>query len=283
MKIPLFLLLLVVGYVPMKAGSQILLSAFHQSQVEEQMDEVQNQCLILSNKMTRSGYLLSGESDSQLEGEMNLIGDIFKGRIVVVDSRYRIVYDSFNLSRGKINVTEEVIRCLQGESSRQYNKEKEYFAITIQVYGDKPEKPIDGAVMAIASTENLGATVDHIKEKSTFFEWVLIWLLVLISAVAAMLLMQPFQRLQKVLNRVAEGNLDEDISENAYKETTAISGAIAQTISRLKIVDQSREEFVSNVSHELKTPITSIRVLADHEYGRSSGRTVPGIHVGYLG
>ena len=51
--------------------------------------------------------------------------------------------------------------------------------------------------------------------------------------------------------------------ENTYKETAAISGAVAQTISRLKIVDQSREEFVSNVSHELKTPITSIRVLAD--------------------
>ena len=31
----------------------------------------------------------------------------------------------------------------------------------------------------------------------------------------------------------------------------------------LRTVDQSREEFVSNVSHELKTPITSIRVLAD--------------------
>lgn len=263
MKIPLFLAFLVIGYVPMKAGGQILLSSFRQSQVEEQMEEIQNQSLILSNKMTRSGYLLSGESDEQLEEEMNVIGDIFTGRIVAVDSRYRIVYDSFNLSRGKINVTEEVIRCLQGESSSQYYKNKKYMAITIPVYGDQPEKLVDGALMVIASTENLEGMADHIEEKSVFFEWVLIWLLVLTSAVAAMLFMRPFQRLQKVLNRVAEGNLDEDISENTYKETTAISGAIAQTISRLKIVDQSREEFVSNVSHELKTPITSIRVLAD--------------------
>lgn len=29
------------------------------------------------------------------------------------------------------------------------------------------------------------------------------------------------------------------------------------------ILDQSRQEFVSNVSHELKTPITSIKILAD--------------------
>ena len=35
----------------------------------------------------------------------------------------------------------------------------------------------------------------------------------------------------------------------------------------MKILDESRNEFVSNVSHELKTPITSIRVLADSLMG----------------
>ena len=40
-----------------------------------------------------------------------------------------------------------------------------------------------------------------------------------------------------------------------------------RTLSTLKEVDQSRQEFVSNVSHELKTPITSIRVLADSLMG----------------
>ena len=39
------------------------------------------------------------------------------------------------------------------------------------------------------------------------------------------------------------------------------------TITKLREVDQSRQEFVSNVSHELKTPITSIRVLADSLMG----------------
>ena len=34
-------------------------------------------------------------------------------------------------------------------------------------------------------------------------------------------------------------------------------------LGRLKILDESREEFVSNVSHELKTPMTSMKVLAD--------------------
>ena len=36
----------------------------------------------------------------------------------------------------------------------------------------------------------------------------------------------------------------------------------------MKILDESRQEFVSNVSHELKTPLTSMKVLADSLVGQ---------------
>ena len=36
----------------------------------------------------------------------------------------------------------------------------------------------------------------------------------------------------------------------------------------MKVIDESREEFVSNVSHELKTPLTSMKVLADSINGQ---------------
>ena len=75
--------------------------------------------------------------------------------------------------------------------------------------------------------------------------------------------MKPFRAIVKFLDRVAEGGLDEDIAEESYRETKQISRAINKTLQSLKAVDQSRQEFVSNVSHELKTPITSIRVLVD--------------------
>ena len=66
-----------------------------------------------------------------------------------------------------------------------------------------------------------------------------------------------------MLEKAAEGDLDTKIEETTYRETRKISEAVSQAIRKLKAVDKSRQEFVSNVSHELKTPITSIRVLAD--------------------
>ena len=74
---------------------------------------------------------------------------------------------------------------------------------------------------------------------------------------------EPFSRLIEMLEKVAEGDLDTKIEETTYRETRKISEAVSQAIRKLKAVDKSRQEFVSNVSHELKTPITSIRVLAD--------------------
>ena len=113
------------------------------------------------------------------------------------------------------------------------------------------------------STENIVSNVSKVAEKMSFYGLMIIGVLILCSILFVVVLMKPFGRLQEMLNKVADGNLDESISENTYKETWNISQAVQSTITKLRTVDQSREEFVSNVSHELKTPITSIRVLAD--------------------
>ena len=41
-------------------------------------------------------------------------------------------------------------------------------------------------------------------------------------------------------------------------------------LGRVKSLDNSRQEFVSNVSHELKTPLTSMKVLADSLVGQEN-------------
>ena len=53
------------------------------------------------------------------------------------------------------------------------------------------------------------------------------------------------------------------LHEDTFTETRMLSEAFNKMLGRLKQLDDSREEFVSNVSHELKTPLTSMKVLAD--------------------
>ncbi len=263
MKIPLCLLFVMIGFVPMYILGKVTDQSFRQTQIDFRVMEVQNQCLIISNKMSRMGYMNEDSRDSAVDVELDTIADIFNGRIVVINRNFKVIKDTFRLAEGRTHVAEEVIRCFQGENGSRLEKDKHYFALAVPVYDNTEEKNIEGVLVATASTENLTSMAEKVSEKAAFFQLMTWGILVLASITFVLILMQPFVRLQKVLNRVAEGNLEQVISENTYKETKEISSAIQNTINKLRTVDQSRDEFVSNVSHELKTPITSIRVLAD--------------------
>ncbi|MEY8352912.1 HAMP domain-containing sensor histidine kinase [Lachnospiraceae bacterium 54-53] len=267
LRITLILVLLVVGSIPVLVQNEVMLSAYRQNLIDSRMQEIRNQCWILSNKMTRIGYLTMEPKDALLDNEMSVKADMFNGRIVVVGRNFRIISDTFSLSAGKLNVSEEVIRCFNGENSSNYNSEKHYSALTIPIYSNSQEKEISGVMIVTASTEDLLNRINSVSEKGTFLHLMIFSILAIIVVIFVKLLMKPFRELQRMLNLAAEGNLVEDISSHAYKETMQITESINRTLKKLKAVDQSREEFVSNVSHELKTPITSIRVLADSLMG----------------
>lgn len=76
-------------------------------------------------------------------------------------------------------------------------------------------------------------------------------------------MVRPFQRISRSLAAVTDGYEDNYLQENTYAETILISESFNRMVERMKVLDDSRNEFVANVSHELKTPLTSMKVLAD--------------------
>ncbi len=266
LKLPITLLLVLFGVLPMMLCAQTVVSSFRQAQIDARMIEVQNQCQILSSKMTRTGYLQT-ENRAVINSEIEIMADVYNGRIVVVDQNFKIVTDTFHIAENRTNIAEEVIRCFRGENSSSYNRDRHYFVQTIPIYRDADQKKVDGVLIMTSSTELILALADGVADKAFFFQIVVVLLLLILGVGAAILLVRPFKEFQHKLDHVAAGDLETDISGGLYQENRDISQSVAQTISKLREVDQSRQEFVSNVSHELKTPITSIRVLADSLMG----------------
>lgn len=80
--------------------------------------------------------------------------------------------------------------------------------------------------------------------------------------------MKPFQKVTRSIEDITDGYLDESISVPDYLETELITDAFNKMLTRVRTLDDSRQEFVSNVSHELKTPLASMKVLADSLNGQ---------------
>ncbi len=87
--------------------------------------------------------------------------------------------------------------------------------------------------------------------------------IVVAALLASYYMTKPLKRLSRSINDVQDGFEDDFTPVTNYSETESISDACDAMLTRLQILDRTQQEFVSNVSHELKTPLTSMKVLAD--------------------
>ena len=135
------------------------------------------------------------------------------------------------------------------------------------IYETIDNKNIDGVLLFIASTDNLIAVAEGVGNTERFLYITLSAIVVVLSIITAGRLLRPLTKLRDDIASIGYGKLDQKLEHNEYKLTKSISENINTTLAKLQAADKLRDEFVANVSHELKTPITSIRVLADSLIG----------------
>ena len=101
------------------------------------------------------------------------------------------------------------------------------------------------------------------QEQGRIWYALFIFLSFVVSLVLAYVIPKPIRILNKKLKQVSEGHLDETIDMESSTEIMDLTETFNHILFKLQLLENSRQEFVSNVSHELKTPITSMKVLAD--------------------
>jgi signal transduction histidine kinase len=98
-----------------------------------------------------------------------------------------------------------------------------------------------------------------------------IFVLVFVAALfGSKRLVKPFETLSRSIEEIQTDYDTNQLSVLDYEETRKLSEAFNHMMERMKNLDDSRQEFVSNVSHELKTPLTSMKVLADSLVGQEN-------------
>jgi len=124
-------------------------------------------------------------------------------------------------------------------------------------------------LLVSVSTDSIALNQEYLESSARVIELVSLLIVLLAAVVLSRALVKPFRRMAEEIVEIQNGYKDE-LNIPSYTETEVISERFNQLFGRMKIIDESREEFVSNVSHELKTPLTSMKVLADSLNGQEN-------------
>lgn len=270
LKTRFFIIFLLVGIIPSISVRSSILRNYEERAISVRTSDVQNQFKILANHLITYGYLQDTSSEI-INAELEQFSNLYDGRVLIIDKNFKVIKDTYGLSEGKIVISEEVIRCFKGESVSNYDKRNGYIEITTPISSsgvshdqiEQQDDQMQGVMLTSVSTDTIIATMDLLSRNSLILESIMMLFVVVIAFVAAGVLTAPFGRVTDAISKVKEGFTDEPISVNDYAETEHIVDAFNQLLGRMKVLDDSRKEFVANVSHELKTPLTSMKVLAD--------------------
>lgn len=131
------------------------------------------------------------------------------------------------------------------------------------VDGEQQKSQVKGVMLTSVSTDNIVTNVELLRNQATILQFTAMILLIGIAWLLSHILVRPFDRVTSAIREINDGFNTEQISVPDYVETEHIVNAFNELLGRMRTLDESRQEFVSNVSHELKTPITSMKVLAD--------------------
>ncbi|MBP5291024.1 MAG: HAMP domain-containing histidine kinase [Lachnospiraceae bacterium] len=265
----LFCIILTVVALPTGILSITLIRNVRRVELQNSVNEMKSQAMMLATKLASADYF-NNLSDSSLSSQIRQQADLLNGRIQVINDSYRVVDDTYVTDINRFNYSENVIKCMVGNGGETSFETMDFVEISQPII--KPDangrsSSIVGVLTVSADKKNMVQMVGALTELSVILLLLLAVIMIPLLFIVTWYLVRPFNELQRQIARTQESDTSAFVNERTYIETAQLSDSFNESYGRLAALSQSRQEFVSNVSHELKTPITSIRVLADSLMG----------------
>ncbi len=113
------------------------------------------------------------------------------------------------------------------------------------------------------SLSPVDATVNTIKTQLHIITLVMILFSLLLATIISKRVAKPIEQLSQEATQLATGDYDTVFTASGYAEINQLSDTLTQTAQELGKVESLRRDFIANVSHDLRTPLTLIGGYAE--------------------
>lgn len=261
LRIQVFLVVFLIGLIPVILISNIILNAYNSKLISQKTEELRSYGNVISNLVLTSGYL-SGQESEDVEREAEEVAGVYQGRIMIVDQNLKIIKDTYDLEEGKIIISTEIIQCFKEPNAKYVNEIGEYIQLTLPIM-DPASETIVGAMLISFSTKNLSLIEEFINYRAILLIIAIAICILIFSMLYSSLVSKPLLKVTESIDEITRGDVDTSLELSTYSELVSVSDSFNKMIGYMREQDTARQEFVSNVSHELKTPLASMKVLSD--------------------
>ncbi|MDD7404122.1 MAG: HAMP domain-containing sensor histidine kinase [Butyribacter sp.] len=261
MRVQVFIVMVFMGMIPVLIFSQIVIKSYNSQIISQKTDEVKAYGNMISNLILSSGYL-SGQASDEVEHEAEEVANIYQGRVVIIDQNLNIVEDTYGLEEGNTAISTEIVKCFSEPKAQYTNELGDYLQLTLPIVETQTNKTI-GVLLISFSTKNIHLIKESINYRIVFILLAMAICIILVAYFYASVLSGPLLKVTESIDEITRGDFDVSLELKSYSELVTVSESFNKMTGYIKEQDAARQDFVSNVSHELKTPLASMKVLSD--------------------
>jgi len=118
-----------------------------------------------------------------------------------------------------------------------------------------------GVILFASSEQDIYDGLLHVTTRIGMIMLAVFVLVGILSFIIIRLFTRPVHDLTRGIQKISTGDFSFRVRVRGKDEFSDLARAFNSMVSRMEILDRSRNQFVSNASHELKTPLSTMKIL----------------------
>ncbi len=224
-----------------------------------------------SNKIAQN-YVEYGKESDEFQEMLDVFSMTTTSSIAILDKKSTIFSSKNQSNYDPLNVDDFGINLFKWKTQLLNNPKKEItnivtvprVDINFLVYGQLIENAKTETYLFISTLlDPINSTIEIIRTQLFYITIIIFEIAIILTLYMSKRLTRPILKITKDMQQFAKGNYNINFSGEGYAEIEKLADVLNYAEEEISKVDGLRRELISNVSHDLRTPLTIIKSYAE--------------------